>query len=200
MIRATVYFVTDPTGGGQFAEQTVRDAEASGNPHQLAHAYSGLVAIAAGQRDGDRARQAFIQAQHWSNVAGNNFVPTIAPLFLAMASSEDEPLEALSLVRDVLVAFDEAGTWVNLDFALRRVVMPLVRIGRHQSAAVLLGGMTSLTTSSPDTQHVVPRASATLADSLGTDLERLLDDGRALTRHQLVRLALDEIDICFNAS
>jgi hypothetical protein len=77
-------------GRSRWRQGTVRDAEASGNPHQLAHAYSGLVAIAAGQRDGDRARQAFIQAQHWSNVAGNSFVPTIAPLFPASTSRTNE--------------------------------------------------------------------------------------------------------------
>jgi hypothetical protein len=47
----------------------------------------------------------------------------------------------------------------------------------------------------PDTQRVIPRATDALAEALGTELDPLLQQGRSLTRQQLARLALDEIDL-----
>jgi predicted ATPase/class 3 adenylate cyclase len=196
--RAIAYLVTDVAGAGTFADDAVREAEASGNPHQLAYAYLGQLVIAAGHRDVERARRAYARARRWSDVAGNRVVEMNAPVYLAMAAPDDQPLEALSLVREVLAAYDETGTWGNLDHALRRIVMPLVRLGHDRAAALLLGGMSGLTSSTPDTQQVVPRAMAALEQTLGDDLTQILDEGRGLTRQELVRLAIDEIDTCLN--
>jgi hypothetical protein len=173
----------------------VHEAQVSGNPHQLAFAYTCALIMAAGHHDLERARDAYTQARRWAELVNNQVVLTQTPLFLAMASSEDEPLEALSLVRDAIAGSATTGQWGNLDFALRRIILPLVRLGRHRSAALLLGGLTGLTTATPDTQHVVPRAKTALTNTLGAELDPLLHDGQALARHELVRLALDEIDI-----
>jgi hypothetical protein len=88
----------------------------------------------------------------------------------------------------------DSGSWANLHFALRRILIPLVHLGRHRSAAVLLGGVSTPTMASPDTRNVLPRARASLAEALGAELERLIDDGRSLTARELAHLALDEID------
>jgi hypothetical protein len=56
-----------------------------------------LLAVAAGHHDVEGARRAYTQARRWSDLAGNRIVPTFAPLFLAAASPEDKPLDALSL-------------------------------------------------------------------------------------------------------
>jgi hypothetical protein len=117
-----------------------------------------------------------------------------------MASREDEPREALSLIRDVLTAFVDTGQWSNLDFALRRIILPLVRLGRNRSAALLLGGLTGLTTATPDSQQVVPRAKAALSDTLGDELDPLLGQGQSFTRNELVRLALEEIDLSLSST
>src|SRR5262249_21344858 len=111
--RAVAYLVTDLAGVGTFAEDAVREAEASGNPHQLAFAYLGQLVIAAGHRDVEQARGAFSLARRWSDVADNRVVQMNAPVFLAMAAPEDRPLEALSLVREVLALYDETGQWGN---------------------------------------------------------------------------------------
>jgi predicted ATPase len=197
--RALAYLVTDLAGVGTFAEDAVREAEASGNPHQLAFAYVAQLIIAAGHRDVEQARRAFARARRWSDAADNHWMSASAPLFLAMAAPEDQPLEALSLVHEVLATYHQTAQWANLDFPLRRVVMPLTRLGHDRAAALLLGGMSGLASSTPDTQQVVPRAMAALEQTLGDDLTQILDEGRGLTRQELVRLALDEIDTCLNA-
>ena len=73
----------------------MRDAEASGNPHQPAFAYLGQLVVAAGDRDVEQARRAYARARRWSDTAGNRRVYLAAPLSLAMAAPEDQPLEAL---------------------------------------------------------------------------------------------------------
>jgi hypothetical protein len=196
--RAVAYLGPDLAGVGTFAEDVVREAEVSGNPHQLAYAYMGQLIIAAGHRDVEQAKRAFARARRWSDAAGNRVVEINAPVFLAMAAPEDQPLEALSLVRKAIPAYDETGQWGNLDFVLRRVIMPLVRLGHDRAAALLLGGMSDLASSTPDTQQVVPRAMAALERTLGGDLPQILDEGRGRTRQELVQLAIDEIDTCLD--
>jgi hypothetical protein len=68
------------------------------------------------------------------------------------------------------------------------------------SGTATTSGLTSLSIATPDTQRVIPRAKATLADALGAELDPLLQQGRSLTRQELARLALDEIDLCIDAA
>jgi predicted ATPase len=194
--RVMDQFVTDPAGIGSIGEDAVRDAEATGNPQQLAYAYGGLLAVAVSRGDREQASDAFGKARYWANLATNRHLEYQAPLFMAMVSREDEPRETLSLVRDVVAAAVNAGFWGNFDMALRRIVLPLVHLGRSRTAALLLGGLSSLSTASPDTQRVIPRVTAALADTLGAELDPLLKQGRSLTRQELARLALDETDRC----
>jgi hypothetical protein len=196
--RVMAHWMADPAAIGDLGEDAVRDAEATGNPHQLAFAYAGLLAVAVIRRDRERAGDAFERARHWADMANNRYIMFAAPSFLAMLH-EDEPREALSLVRGVVAAAIDAGFWGNFDTALRRIIIPLVHLGRCRAAALILGGLTSLPTATPDTQRVIPRAKAALADALGAELDPLLGQGRTLTRQQLARLALDEIDLCNKA-
>jgi predicted ATPase len=198
--RALVYVATDLQEVGSFADDAVDDAEATGNPHQLAFAYAGLLAIAAGQHDLERARFAYTRARQWSDRASNRLVSSMALFLLAMASPEDQPLAVLAVVREALATFDfdATGLWSNLAAPLGSVVMPLVRLGRYRPAALLLGGISALPSSPPDTQQVVPRASAALEQELGQDFHRLLNEGRLLTRQELLRVALDEIETCLD--
>ena len=193
--RVMVHFMVDPAGIGSFGDDAVRDAEATGNPHQLAFAYAGLLAVAVSRGDREQALDAFAKANYWANLANNRYLEYVGPLFLAMLR-EDEPREALSLVRDVVAAAVDAGFWGNFDMALRRIVLPLVHLGRCRAAALMLGGLTSLSTATPDTQRIIPRATSALADALGAELDSLLKQGRSFTRQELARLALDEIDLC----
>jgi hypothetical protein len=197
--RVMVHWMADPAVIGSIGEDAVRDAEATGNPHQLAFAYAGLLAVAVSRGDRAHAVDAFERARHWADMANNRFVLFAAPSFLAMMR-EDEPREALSLVREVVAAAIDAGFWGNFDMALRRIVLPLLHLGRGRAAALVLGGLTSLPTATPDTQRVIPRAEAALADALGAELETLLHEGRSLTRQQLARLALEEIDLCIKGA
>jgi hypothetical protein len=116
---------------------------------------------------------------------------------MAMALSEDLPLQTSLLMREVLVSVDETAHWALLAPALRQVVVILVRLGHHRPAVVLLGGSTVLP-SAPDTQHAAPPATVALQQALGDQFPPLFEEGRRLTRHDLVRLALDEIDTYLN--
>jgi hypothetical protein len=49
----------------------------------------------------------------------------------------------------------------------------------------------------PDTQHIVTRHRRP-STGAGDDFPLLFEEGRRLTRHDLVRLALDEIETCLN--
>ena len=165
---------------------------------QLAWAHTTALVLAAGRRDRAQAQDAYVQVRRWAELARNRAVLHLAPAFLAMATPDDEPLETLSLIRDVLVATLDSGVWADLDFILRRVILPLARLGEGRSAALLLGGLTSLTRATPDTQEVVPRAKAALGEQFGAELERLLDDGAPYPA-ELAQLALDAIVSCLDS-
>jgi len=192
--RAIAQFVTDPKSETYDAREAVRAATATANPHQLASAYLGLLIHAVGRGDRDDAVAAFGQVKTLGEAVTNRLALAAAPLFLAMTSPEDDPLEALSLTSEMLTAAYDAGFWANLDFALRRIILPLVRLDRARPAAVVLGGLTGLDDVTPDTQNVIPRATALLTESLGDEFAPLFDQGRSYSKHDLVRFALDEID------
>ena len=195
--RAIAQFVTDPKSETYDAREAVRAATGTANPHQLALAYLGLLIDAVGRGNRQEAVAAFGQAKALGEAVTNRLTIAAAPLFLAMTSPEDDPLEALSLTSDMLTAAYDAGFWGNLDFALRRIVLPLVRLDRARPAAVVLGGLTGLDDVTPDTQNVIPRATAVLTESLGDEFPPLFDQGRSYSKHDLVRFALDEIDAAF---
>jgi hypothetical protein len=157
-------------------------------------AYLGLLIDAVGRGDRQQAVAASGQVKALGEAATNQFAIGAAPLFLAMTSPENDPLEALSLTREMLTAAYDSGFWGYLDFALRRIVLPLLRLDRARPAAVVLGGLTGLDSVTPDTQNVIPRATALVTDSLGDEFAPLFDQGRSYTNHDLVRFALDEID------
>ena len=76
--------------------------------------------------------------------------------------------------------------------------MPLVRLGHDRAAALILGAMSGLPSSTPDTQQIGPRATAALEQTLGDDLPKILDEGRRLTTQELLRLAIEKIDTCLD--
>jgi hypothetical protein len=193
-VRAIVQLVIDPTSETYDAREAVRVATATANPHQLALAYLGLLIDAVGRGNRQEAVAAAGRAKALGEAATNQFAIGAAPLFLAMISPDDDPLEALSLTSEMLGAAYDAGFWGNVDFALRRIILPLVRLDRARAAAVVLGGLAGLDSLTPDTQNVIPRATASLTESLGDEFAPLFDQGRSYSKHDLVRFALDEIE------
>jgi hypothetical protein len=199
LTQMMAYLFTREPSGPAVAEHALRDAEETGNPHQLAFAYTCGLVLAAVNHDVEGARRAFAEAERWASVADNPFIQFQARFFLAVVAGEDRPDEALALIRAVLITCEESGYWNHLDSVLRRVVLPLVRLGRHRAAAVILGGMTVLSVRSPDNFGVAESVTPALQLALGDDLPRLIEQGRSFARLELVRLALDEIDACLEA-
>jgi hypothetical protein len=95
-------------------------------------------------------------------------------------------------VRDVLEISYDRGYFGNLDLSLGPLVVALWALGRDRPASLLLGGLRTMQVSDPTVEADV---TAALSGALGDDLPRLLDEGRALTKRKLARVALDEVDI-----
>jgi hypothetical protein len=115
-----------------------------------------------------------------------------------MASPEDQPLTVLSVAREALANYDATGLWSNLDFALRRVVMPLVRL-------VGTGLRLSFSAALPPSRRLPPTPSRSCPEprprsnrNSARTFHRLLNEGRLLTRQELLRVALDEIETCLD--
>ena len=192
--RAIVQLVTDPKSETYDAREAVRAATATANPHQLAFAYLGLLIDAVGRGNRQEAVAAFGQVKALGEAVTNRLAVAAAPLFLAMTSPDDDPLEALSLTSEMLTAAYDAGFWGNLDFALRRIILPLVRLDRARPAAVVLGGLTGLNerhTRHPERDSSRHRPPDRVARRR---IPPLFNQGRSYSKHDLVRFALDEID------
>jgi hypothetical protein len=181
----------------RLADEGLRAAETTRNPHQLAGAYAALLAVASVVGDTALASDSFQRARHWAEVATDRLVITNTPLWLAYAARNAEPSEALVLVRDVLVAFYEDSFWANLDFALLDLLLPLIELKQHRAAALALGGILN-PTAWPGTKELTDQARVALARALGPALDQTLRDGQTLERAELVRTLLNTIDECLD--
>jgi hypothetical protein len=194
--RVAAEVMADPDRAAGLVDDAVRDAEVTKNPHQLAFAYLGRLAVAAVKADTALASDAFAQTRRWAEIATNRRVMDNDPLWMALATRNNhQPKEALALVREVLASFYDAGYWATLDFALNNILLPLVQLGHYRTAALALGAMTGRP-DPHDTRDPTVRAKAALADALGSDLDHLLDEGRSLSSSALTRVILDDIDGC----
>jgi hypothetical protein len=109
------------------------------------------------------------------------------------------PIDALTFSRDALVGAASGGYFGNLDLSLGPVVVALIDYGRYVPAARLLGGLATLDRSDPRRPELVAEATAALADALGDELGRLLEEGRTLPKRELARVALEQIDLVVEA-
>ncbi len=193
--RITIELVS----GGDFdacrrwADEDLRAAQATQNPHQLAGAYTALLAVASMSGDLARASDAYHRARRYAEIATNRLVISNTPLWLAYAAREAEPLEAIRLVRDVLVAFDEDSFWATLDFALVDLLLPLIELNRPHAAALALGAILN-PIAWPGTEKTTARARAALAQTLGPALDEAIRQGQTLERSELVRTLVETID------
>jgi len=74
------------------------------------------------------------------------------------------------------------------------VVVALVRSGRHEAAARLLGGLLELPGRRSDTEQIGALVEPELAEVLGPAPQRLPAEGRKLGRSPLAELAIAEFD------
>jgi predicted ATPase/class 3 adenylate cyclase len=172
------------------AEATLADAQASGCPHQLAFAHLGLLASFATAGRREDALEAYRITCRWAEVAGNKRVLDNAPLWLALAYDEAEPVEVLLLLRGALTSYVETGYWGILDFALSDLLEPLLSLRRDRGAALTLGAMRT-----SDSEQIA-HATTILRERLGVDFDELRARGAGMPKAVLVRELLDEIDHC----
>jgi hypothetical protein len=177
---------------GTMAEDTTRDAEATGDPLRIFWGYAGIVAAYV-ERDQPVAMEAYAKAKHWADVVGAPSLLGICTAWLASAASETEPLVALRLSRDEIVSSLTRGWWRTSGYWARCIIPPLIHFGRHRAAAVLLGALPGLPGQHPP-DDFVSRYTAILASALGPQADRYVEEGRRMPRTDLARLALSEID------
>jgi hypothetical protein len=175
------------------ALQAVSDAERTCSPIQLALAYAGLVAVTS-QNDRDATVRVLDKVRRWAHLANNPMIAANAALWVAGAPNA-KPLDAVTFVRDALVGSFDGGYFGNLDLSLGPLVIALPEFGRQRSAAILLGGLMTMPASDSQRPDLIVDATARLSEVLGEDFRPLLDQGRALPKRELARLALSDIDL-----
>jgi hypothetical protein len=192
-MHAISYAITQAPEIGTFPEDAIRDAEASGVPFQLANAYTGGLAVEL-QRDRSLGPELFAPARRWSQAAGSRLLFDNAAFWMADASRSEEPLEALTYARMCMVDTYESRYWGNFEIVLRPVVEALARLGRHRSAALLLGGLLALPGTKGESAEIAAVAEPLIRDALGDAANDLFADGSRLDRPGLARIALAEMD------
>jgi predicted ATPase/DNA-binding SARP family transcriptional activator len=191
-MRVVLDVVRDVEGVDDYALKAVRDAENTGNPIQLSLAYTGLLAVTS-RHDLGAAAGLLDKVRRWAHLANNPMIAGNAGLWLANAP-QAKPLDVIRFVRDAIEGSFRGGYYGNLDLSLGPLVLALAQYGRYRPAAILLGGMMTMPTRDSKRPNLVAQATATLAGVLGDDLSPLLDEGRNLSKRELARLALDEIN------
>jgi hypothetical protein len=192
-LQCITYAITQMVDIGTAPEDGIRDAEASGVPFQLANAYTGKLAVEQ-QRDRSLVHELFARARRWSQLAGTRMLFDNAASWMANGSREAEPLDALAYARMCMGDTYESRYWGNFEIVLRPVVEALARLGRHRSAALLLGGLLALPGTRGESAEIAAVAEPLIRAGLGDAANDLLADGARLDRPGLARIALAEID------
>ena len=97
---------------------------------------------------------------------GSSFIEGIATVGLAaLLGRSGRPGTALPLFRTIIDRWHDMGVWQHQWTTLRNLVQLLVRVRRHEDAAVLLGAIAAATTAAP---------------AFGTDAERMTQAGQTL--------------------
>jgi predicted ATPase/DNA-binding SARP family transcriptional activator len=196
-VRVVSDIVNGVEGVRDYADWASADAEATGNAVQLALGYAGVLAVVS-RTDRAAAIELLAKVRRWADVANNRMIADNAAIWLSNAPTAS-PIDALTFSRDALVGAARGGYLGNLDLSLGPVVVALIDYGHYVPAARLLGGMTTLPMSDPMRPELVAEATAALADVLGDELGRLLEEGRALPKRELARVALEQIDLVVEA-
>ena len=185
--------LANPAEGQAYAQAAVTDAERTNNPHQLAFAHLGRLAIAATTGDDHTAARSYEQAQHWARLAGNQRVLDNAPLWMAIPAQR-EPRHAIALVRPVLLSMYASGFWAYLDFALGDLIPPLIQLHRDRAAALAIGGFRALRPVDDARDRMLAKHETILHERLHTAFDRHVDKARTMNSATLVRQLLQEID------
>jgi predicted ATPase len=148
--------------------------------------------------DPERAADLLDGALELAREQGDRYASGVAMVSAAsVRGRHGDPEAAVPLYRDVIEHWSSLGDWTHQWTSLRGVVEVLLRLGRHEDAAVLRGGLVDRTTAAPifgpDAERMAA-AETLLRQRLGDDLfselsargARLGDDGVvSFARHAL---------------
>jgi hypothetical protein len=192
--KAIILLVARSPDAVGHAQTAIEAALSTKSPHQLALAHLSRLIAAASTQDRALARESFDDTMRWADQAHNRMVADLAPLFFVMAIGDDDPIECLRITANVLRSQLRTGIRVNIDFAVRRLLIPLCALHRFDAVATLLGGLSAIPQATPDTQDTRARAEAFARDSIGDRFDECFERGRLMTADEIIRAALDEIE------
>jgi hypothetical protein len=178
---------------GRVAEEAVEDAERTGVPLQLAHAYTAQLALAA-YNDRASAPALYPRARSMARLAGSSLLFDNASLWMCLGAEGAQPSEALAFARTCLADTAAGDYWGNFEMILLPVVRSFEKLGWLAAAARILGGLIAMPGQRAQTKDLVETIGPSLARSLGPDYEALLAAGGRLTRRALAELTVAEID------
>ncbi len=183
----------EPASVRPLAEEALRSARRSGNPHELALAYIGLLATES-KCGGGQTGELYEEVCRWAAEAGNVDLANSAALWIAAFPADRGPRASLVALHAALVHVRQHGVFHNLELSIYTLLQRLVQAGRFESAAVLVGGLEALETAALDDQEAVASTMRAAANALGPRSDELVDDGRRLTKRDLLALAIDEVE------
>jgi hypothetical protein len=178
---------------GRVADEAVEDAERTGVPLQLAHAYTAQLALAA-YDDRASAPALYTRARSMARLAGSALLFDNASLWMCLGAEGAQPTEALAFARTCLVDTAAGDYWGNFEMILLPVVRSFETLGWFEAAARILGGLIAMPGQRAPTKDLVETIGPSLARSLGSNYEALLAAGGRLTRRALAELTVAEID------
>jgi predicted ATPase/DNA-binding SARP family transcriptional activator len=177
---------------GRAADEAAEDAERTGVPLQLAHAYTAQLALAA-YRDRAHAPALYTRARSMARHAGSTLLFDNASLWMCLGAEDAEPVQALAFARTCLIDTTASNYWGNFEMVLLPVVRSFIRLGEPDVAARVLGGLTAMPGQRTATQDLLDTFGPSLADTLGSDFDTLVAAGRKLSRRALANMAVAEI-------
>jgi predicted ATPase len=188
----------EPERARPLSEEALRDARRSGNPHELAFAYLGMLAMES-KHGGGQTAKLYAEVCRWASEAGSDGLANMAAGWIATFPVDGDPRAQLLAVHSTLLHARQHDTFHNLELSIYPLLPHLVESGRFNSAALLLGGLDALETAALDDRRAVAKTLPVIADALGPRFDELVADGRQLTKRDILALATDETELLLTA-
>lgn len=145
-----------------------------------------------------RALPSLEESLRLARAVDNRFLLGVALLSASsLRGRHGDPHEAVPMVLEAIRHWQHAGNWTQQWTTLRNVIELFVRLGAHEPAAVLMGGVEAAVTAAPvfglDAERMT-EARRTLSTRLGSPaLASLTAQGEAMEPPSVVRFACAEL-------
>jgi len=184
----------EPARVRTLAEEALRVARRSGNPHELALATLGMLATES-KAGGGQVGRLYEEVCRWAVEAGSEGLANMAALWVATLPADGDPTAPLEAVHATLLHARQHDVFHNLELSIYPLLPRLAESGRFESAALLVGGLEALETGALDDRQAVASTLSAAADALGPRLDELVGEGRRLAKRDILALAIEEAEL-----